>query len=436
MNYSLWKAGKPEISKWQEDFIFNRFDDELAIACTSISAGKTAALSMWIVLQCCKKPGIRGIIIAQTYRALTKVLIAEIEGFCTYSGIEYSFNKSSMEIKFSNGSILYAYSAENPNALLGLSEIALLAIDEAAYCNEEIYNYARDRMRGSKYSSMTRLISSPSTLGRVENWFSKIVSKYPDKVVHATYLDNPFTDELFKKELEERYVIGSNLFRQQCLGEIFDTDIASQIIFRNEFPQQRQNINLHTCYMGYDASGLGNDMDVFVVVDKYGMVTEKELNVGTIFEKSDIINTLYSKYSCMGINIDSTGGYSSGVYDLINNRKYNITQTNFANKAANMDLYPNIRTEMYMELAKAVKDGFYVNEQVKEELLAQTVFINNKGQVQLVPKEEVKKILGRSPDMCDAVALAVYEMNHGQKLKKEVEKASNIADRYMRLMGY
>lgn len=93
MNYALWQEGKPEISKWQQDFVFDRFDDDLAIAQTAISAGKTAALAMWIVLQCCKKPGIRGIIVAQTYKALTKALISEIEGFCNYSHIPYRFTR-------------------------------------------------------------------------------------------------------------------------------------------------------------------------------------------------------------------------------------------------------------------------------------------------------------------------------------------------------
>jgi hypothetical protein len=53
-----------------------------------------------------------------------------------------------------------------------------------------------------------------------------------------------------------------------------------------------------------------------------------------------------------------------------------------------------------------------VNDKVKEEMLAQGVAINNRDQQQLLPKEEVKKILGHSPDFCDAVVLAVYAMNH------------------------
>lgn len=433
MNYSLWEDSKPKISEWQRKYIFDRFDDELAIAQTAISAGKTAALAMWIVLQCSQKPGIRGIIIAQTYRALTKVLIAEIEGFCQYSKIPYSFNRSLMEINFGNGSKLFAYSAENPSAVLGLTEISLLAIDEAAYCNEQIYNYSKDRMRGGKYKPMTRLISSPSTLGRVENWFSAIVKKYPDKVVRATYKDNPFTDEDFKKELEERYVIGSNLFRQQCLGEIFDTDVADQIIMRTQFPSKKSNQDI-TTFMGIDCSGLGADADVFTVIDKYGMIDYKELQIGDTFQKSSIATQLYDNYKVKACNIDGTGGYGQGLYDLLNSKNYECAMINFAQKAYNSELYPNARTEMYIELAQAVKNGFYVNDIAKEELLAQSVVINSKGQQQLVPKDEVKKILGHSPDLADALALAVYALNHNTvDARKQKDAAVN---QYLRLVGH
>lgn len=335
-----------------------------------------------------------------------------------------------MEIEFANKSILYAYSAENPNAVLGLSEISLLAIDEAAYCNEEIYNYSRDRMRGGKYKSMTRLISSPSTLGRVQNWFSAIVKKYPDKVVYATALDNRFTSDEFKDELKERYVEGSNLYRQQVLGEIFDTDVASQIIFRNQFPNLKLNSD-STTYLGIDCSGLGTDADMFTVIDKYGMVDNDTVTVADTFTKSNIASRLYDNHKCTSCYLDGTGGYGQGLYDLLIAKKYKVSQINFAQKAYNPDLYPNARTEMYLELARAVKNGFYVNDVVKEELLAQAVTINSKGQQALVPKEEVKKILGHSPDLCDSVALAVYAMNHSGQEQEQSKKAEEIGSKYL-----
>lgn len=371
-----------------------------------------------------------GICIAQNYRALSKVLISEIVSFCDWAHIPYHYNRSSMEIEFANKSILYAYSAENPNAVLGLSEISLLAIDEAAYCNEEIYNYSRDRMRGGKYKSMTRLISSPSTLGRVQNWFSAIVKKYPDKVVYATALDNRFTSDEFKDELKERYVEGSNLYRQQVLGEIFDTDVASQIIFRNQFPNLKLNSD-STTYLGIDCSGLGTDADMFTVIDKYGMVDNDTVTVADTFTKSNIASRLYDNHKCTSCYLDGTGGYGQGLYDLLIAKKYKVSQINFAQKAYNPDLYPNARTEMYLELARAVKNGFYVNDVVKEELLAQAVTINSKGQQALVPKEEVKKILGHSPDLCDSVALAVYAMNHSGQEQEQSKKAEEIGSKYL-----
>ena len=112
-----------------------------------------------------------------------------------------------------------------------------MLIDEAAYCNEIIYNYAKDRMRGGKYKPMTRLISSPQN-GDVTNYFSELVKNNPDKVIRATAFDNPFTSQDFKDELVERYGEGSNLYRQQILGEIIDVEAVDAIIHESDFKER------------------------------------------------------------------------------------------------------------------------------------------------------------------------------------------------------
>lgn len=420
-----------KLSKWQKQFILDGFDTSLRIACTGISAGKSYALSLWIVLQCIKKPGLRGIVIAQNYRALTLVLIREIKARCAEFGIGVKHNKANNEIEFENGSILFAFSAESPDALLGLTEIDMLCMDEAAYDKEEIYNNARDRMRGGKYSPMVRLISSPNSTDRVQNWFSALCKKYPECVVHATALDNPFTSEEFKAELKERYVEGSPIYRQQVMGEILDMDVASQIIFRHEFPKSKSRDG-ETFWLGYDASGLGTDTDQFVVIDKYGMVDTEQRTVSDTFEKCDIIRKFFDKYKIKTAYADGTGGYSQGVIDVCNSKNITLTGINFAQKAFDEEKYWNARCEMYLEAAKTIKDGFWVDDTVKEEMLAQEVFINNKGMQQMMPKEDVKKILGHSPDRCDALVLAIYAMNHGNQ-QEDYEKN---ADEYLRLMGY
>ena len=419
-----------QLSKWQKQFI-ERFDDPLVIACTAISAGKTRILATWLVLQCLQKPGIRGICIAQNYPALTKVLIREIIGFASQIGITVHWNSSAKEIRFPNESLLFCYSSENPASILGLSEIALLAIDEAAYCCEEIYNYAKDRMRGSKYPSMTRLISSPSTMDKVQNWFSKVVKDHEDCVIHATYKDNPFTSDEFKKELEDRYIVGSNLFRQQCLGEIFDTDIASQIIFRHEFPNEKQHED-NTCYFGLDVAGLGADNDAMVVSDKFGVKEYIVRNIQDTFQKAGMIDDLYKKYKISGGNVDATGGYSLGLVDVMKSKNITLGRVNFGQKAFNEDLYPNARTEMYLEAAEAIRKGFWVPDEAKEEFLAIESTINNRGQIALVPKDLIKKQLGHSPDLADAITLSIYAKNHFEQMPEyNAQKASDIANKYL-----
>lgn len=426
---------KKQLSQWQKSFILDGFDDPLRIACTGISSGKSYALSVWIVLQCIKKPGLRGIIIAQTYRALTLVLIREIKNRAAEFGITVKHNKSNNELEFANGSILFGFSADNPDAILGLTEIDMLCIDESAYCNEEIYNNARDRQRGSKYKPMTRLISSPNSTERVQNWFSALCKKYNNCVVRATALDNPFTSDEFKQELKDRYVEGSNLYRQQVLGEILDVDVASQIIFRNQFPPSKTDEDKDK-YFGMDASGMGADSDMYVVIDKYGMVDQEERKEANIFEKCTTVTNLYEKYHIKTGNCDLTGGYGQGTYDMVTEKGYDLGGINFAQKAIDFEKYPNARTEMYMELAKAIREGFWVNNTVKEEMIAQSAFINNKGQIQLIPKDDVKKIIGHSPDLCDAVALAVYAMNHNNVNKITDKQAEAIVDEYLRYMGH
>lgn len=421
-----------QLSKWQKQFI-ERFDDPLVIACTAISAGKTRILATWLVLQCLKKPGIRGICIAQNYPALTKVLVREIVGFGAQIGVTLKWNSSAKEIRFPNDSVLFCYSSENPASILGLSEIALLAIDEAAYCCEEIYNYAKDRMRGSKYPSMTRLISSPSTMDKIQNWFSKVVKEHPEDVIHATYKDNPFTDEKFKKELEERYIIGSNLFRQQCLGEIFDTDVASQIIFRHEFPKFRTDNEDDKTFLGLDVAGLGADNDALVICDKYGVREYVVKNVQNTFEKVSIIENEHNRFKVLAGNVDTTGGYSLGLMDVLRTKNLIYNGVNFGQKALNESLYPNVRTEMYLEAAKTIKEGFWVPDEAKEEFLAIESTINNKGQLALVPKDLIKKQLGHSPDLADSICLAIYAMNHYEQMPVyTAKKASDIADKYLK----
>jgi hypothetical protein len=67
--------------------------------------------------------------------------------------------------------------------------------------------------------------------------------------------------------------------------------------------------------------------------------------------------------------------------------------------------YVNMRAQMWMEMADWVKTGCmpHIAEMVAE--LTTPTYFFSKGKFQIEAKDQVKKRLGRSPDLADALAL-------------------------------
>jgi len=81
----------------------------------------------------------------------------------------------------------------------------------------------------------------------------------------------------------------------------------------------------------------------------------------------------------------------------------------FAGKANDV-CYSNKRAEMYFNLGKAIRNGLYISDKdLKEELLNTRFLLDKSDRYLLVPKEEIKLILNRSPDTADALALTFCE---------------------------
>ena len=95
----------------------------------------------------------------------------------------------------------------------------------------------------------------------------------------------------------------------------------------------------------------------------------------------------------------------NGYYAVLNKEYPNVNLVPFASKATN-EAYANKRAEMYFNLAKAVRNGLYIDDPMLTEELTNTRFMLDKNDKYiLMPKAELKLILNRSPDTADALAL-------------------------------
>lgn len=418
-----------KLSKFQQQFLEMK-DEPIVILTTGVGAGKSRVAALWIVKEAtdCK---CRIIAAAQNYRALTEVLFREVENVLLQLGINYHYTKG-QKFTLSNGSEIFGATAQNPSAILGFTDISAAVIDEAAYCPEELYNYITDRMRGEHIKQgKVRLISSPSADIKYK-WFKDLCAKYKDKVIHATTFDNPFTSPEYKQAQIEKYGKDTPLYRQQLLGEFLDDVYINQIISLIDFPKQPRADDTNYTF-GIDAAGAGVDSNVIVISNGSRVVEIIEKQVADTFEMSNIIREKIEQYHPKRINVDNGGGYSAGFTDVITLAYPNIeiNRINFAGKPKDVDNYANIRAELYIEAAKKIKEGFYVdNEDLKSVLQVHQYFINNSGKSAIVPKDDIKKIIGHSPDIADAFVLSLYEPGN-KPFYSSPDESLNIAMKFV-----
>jgi hypothetical protein len=103
-----------------------------------------------------------------------------------------------------------------------------------------------------------------------------------------------------------------------------------------------------------------------------------------------------------GICIDMA--YGESLYENLCQEYEGVDLINFASKPVD-DQYANIRAEMYFDLVRKIREGMKITDDIEKELNMTLFEFNNSGKLKLVSKDEIKMVLGHSPDQSDSLAL-------------------------------
>lgn len=414
--------------------MMKREDDPLVILCCGISSGKSYCASWYVAMQLCA--GKRLLLDAQTFLALTRVIMAEVIKRLEELHVPYVYKKQDKEIILPNGGHVFGYSGESPEGILGLSDIDILVMDEAGFQPVEAYNFAADRLRGPNVSvPKVRLLTSPDSFNPSHAWFIELVRKHPECVINASALDNPYTSDAFKKQLLERYPVGTNLYKQQVLGQILDSDFANVIVKHEEFATKPVLYAGTETFMGIDFAGTGRDATTFVVRDRREILEVVFNYDGKVETDNSILERLWMKYHPR-IAYDSTGGWARGAQTrLLDMRAVGI---NFGSKDDDEEVN-NKRTGMYLRFREAVVRGFYIDpdkyRDVRKEIQYTTYFVGPNGRTCLTPKDKIKELLGgKSPDFLDALVLS-FEAENSKMIEHSPQDYSTLAADIARQIG-
>ena len=429
----------------QMEFMERDQDKRVALV-SGIGVGKTLVASMWLLQQAADYQN--SIVSAQNYSALHKVVFAEIQRQARRFGMAYEYNKQDKTITFpQSGATIFGASSEAPDAPLGLTNISNYLSDESAYTCEQLRNNCEERCRGTDLKGRIiraryRYTTTPSSLPTAL-WFRDMIKREPGIVIHATTFDNYLIGPDFVKDQIEKYGgPDSPYVRQQLYGEFLDgmaSNLAVNVTnFMDTRPAHRQD---DPVWVGADIAAGGRDSSVFCVIDEYGLVEWQEYFHAETQKLVSSMLELNRKYKVEGALVDTTGGFGNGLVDY-SKRIMGTGGVNFSEKADDENMF-NVRTQMYMDLGKASKESnFYLPDigdsmRCRNQLSYTTYILNNRGQCQLIPKDEIKKVTGSSPDHADALVLAVRARKIAcGEVKSRIIDPKSVAQRMMRAAGY
>ncbi|MDR0228743.1 MAG: phage terminase large subunit [Flavobacteriaceae bacterium] len=388
----------------------------------AMGGGKSWFLCGEAIKQAMKYNGNRLVIVRKELSVLRRTTLVTFLSICPKEIIR-SFNQTSLEVVFVNGSTLTFIDAnisKDPmlQKIKGL-EIGWFGIDEANEVSVEVYNLLKTRLRWilpnkEKPQYEGRLTSNPEPCWLIPVF---IQSSNSDEVyIQSLTTDNYEEDSEYVINLKEAFKDNLNLLRKYLYADWSLVDTINQLIPSEAILKASNKVNgAQITSLGIDVARYGDDRTVFTVlkdgnielIDCYAQTSITEVISKTIQLIHDYnIDPNY-------VGIDSVG-IGAGVVDSLKMQGYDVIELQGGSKPVDTHFDEafkpyNLRSQMYYELRKDLINeelGNLTNEALKLELQAIKYEIYSDKTVKIASKEAIKKLLGRSPDLADSLVYA------------------------------
>lgn len=311
------------------------------------------------------------------------------------------------------------FGADNPDALRGLYFDGVV-LDEVAQMKPEVWEEIIQPALADR-KGYALFIGTPKGVNLFSQLYHHAVEEEAAGNSQWAALRFPVeaTNVLDAEEVARlRNELSENKFRQemQCDFSASSDDILLTLDEVNAALNRRPDEELASAWplvIGVDIARFGSDATVFFA--RRGLIAYPPL---ILRKKSntDVAQRLVAHISEQKprfVNIDQ--GQGTGVIDIVKDicQSSNtiITEVPFGSRATDEAKYPNKRSEMWDAIRQWIKSGGALNlrgktaEAIRAELTAPTYSFDAAGRIKLEAKDEIRKRLGHSTDIGDALAL-------------------------------
>lgn len=392
--------------------------------------GKSYFGSYWILKSALKYPGSRWLMGRSELKNLKKTTLNSFFEVCKEQGllanVHYRVNQQDSIIALPNGSQiiladLFAYPSDPQFDSLGSLEITGAFIDEAPQVTEKAKNIVKSRIRYKldEFGIIPKLLmcGNPS-----KNW-AYYQFYQPDrqgelrgdrKFIQALVTDNPYISPHYIESLKG---LDKNSRERLLNGNWEYDDDPTALIDYEKILDCFTNDWLATGegYITCDVARFGNDKTVIGVWKGFrvGLLVYVKRSVS---EVAGIIRELQGKYQIPNSNtIADEDGVGGGVVDILGCKGFVNNSKALPNPITQKDdNYANLKSQCYYRLAERINKGELfidceepgMKQMIIQELEQVKQFNMDKdAKKQVLPKDKVKEIIGRSPDFADTLMM-------------------------------
>ena len=337
--------------------------------------------------------------------------------------MHYNFNAGSNIITFANGAEvllkdLFLYPSDKNFDNLGSLELTGAFIDECNQITEKAKNIVASRLRYKldQYGLIPKLLM---TCNPAKNWvYSEYYRPSKDKTIkpyrkfiQSLVGDNTYISKHYEKQLFEL----DELSKQRLLYGNWEYDVTNDSLIEYDailslFNQKGIDGDK---YITCDVARFGADKTVIMYWQGLHLRYVRTLLKSAVNDVVDEIKKLQQENQVNLTNIivdeDGVGG---GVKDYLRCKGF-INNS----RALKNENYQNLKTQCYYKLADLINKGQigiscsdvnvknYIIEECEQ---VRTKDADKDNKLQILQKDTVKGILGRSPDYSDALAMRMY----------------------------
>ena len=159
--------------------------------------------------------------------------------------------------------------------------------------------------------------------------------------------------------------------------------------------------------IGCDVARFGGDRTVFAARHGHTMLPLKVYGPQDLMHTVGLLTQLADRFTPDAIFVD-VGGMGAGVVDRCQQLGYDVIGVDFGSKAVDQR-YGNRRCEMYASLKRWLEDGGILpdDQRLLSDLSSARFEFDSANRMRLESKDKIRKRLGTSPDMADALALTL-----------------------------